>query len=90
MLCELRGLGLTILAGVVLILVLMEDALRVADTGRYSLSQTVLILVLMEDALRESRLMRYNHMRVSLNPCSNGRCSARPYYDKLRLRQKES
>ena len=54
----------------------MEDALRVADTGRYSLSQTVLILVLMEDALRESRLMRYNHMRVSLNPCSNGRCSA--------------
>ena len=37
----------------------------------------VLILVLMEDALRESQTGSFGDGCNSLNPCSNGRCSAR-------------
>ena len=37
----------------------------------------VLILVLMEDALRELMKKTLIGMKPSLNPCSNGRCSAR-------------
>ena len=67
------------LNNLVLILVLMEDALRDRDylcghKGQHS----VLILVLMEDALRESQTRRIHRRNlVGLNPCSNGRCSAR-------------
>ena len=38
-------------------------------------SVSVLILVLMEDALRD-QVISIPGKRVSLNPCSNGRCSA--------------
>ena len=37
----------------------------------------VLILVLMEDALREEYTKAVFHLEGCLNPCSNGRCSAR-------------
>ena len=65
----------------VLILVLMEDALRVETfnfekTERYR----VLILVLMEDALRVSSNISEQVAALCLNPCSNGRCSARVFY----------
>ena len=42
---------------------------------RYTI-RTVLILVLMEDALRGVHRKRVRRARYSLNPCSNGRCSA--------------
>ena len=57
----------------------MEDALR-ADSGiLVDLYNVVLILVLMEDALRDF-VSAYKNAEISesLNPCSNGRCSARP------------
>ena len=56
----------------------MEDALR--DSKEYIKRDfgPVLILVLMEDALRD---LRSANLRLGsnkgLNPCSNGRCSAR-------------
>ena len=37
----------------------------------------VLILVLMEDALREVKISEVVGSEGGLNPCSNGRCSAR-------------
>ena len=61
---------------IVLILVLMEDALRVLAHKAGNLSRYVLILVLMEDALRDKYWMTASY-QSSLNPCSNGRCSAR-------------
>ena len=63
---------------VVLILVLMEDALR-GDRAKYcsECKKAVLILVLMEDALRVYNFNYFDMCRNCLNPCSNGRCSAR-------------
>ena len=59
----------------VLILVLMEDTLRVISTFPNSPKKLVLILVLMEDTLRGPKnLLR---LRISLNPCFNGRYSQR-------------
>ena len=59
----------------VLILVLMEDTLRVKkSSGRRS--KKVLILVLMEDTLRGS-LFFVCKVNCSLNPCFNGRYSQR-------------
>ena len=43
----------------------------------YVTDATVLILVLMEDALRESIAALDHYTLIGLNPCSNGRCSAR-------------
>ena len=62
----------------VLILVLMEDTLRVVNNGsrEYS-SLSVLILVLMEDTLREPESYTKDGKNVSLNPCFNGRYSQR-------------
>ncbi len=77
MLCEfLRGYVMSI-ALVVLILVLMEDALRAYYNVGSITYDVVLILVLMEDALRVEELCLTRLTIVSLNPCSNGRCSAR-------------
>ena len=60
----------------VLILVLMEDALAHGMSVQFTLKEGgVLILVLMEDALAQSRLQQQRQMRLSLNPCSNGRCT---------------
>ncbi len=55
----------------------MEDALRGARGLLQHLREKVLILVLMEDALRGVLVDLYNVEGYSLNPCSNGRCSAR-------------
>ena len=55
----------------------MEDALREQVTALFSKALTVLILVLMEDALRDGSRPKKRSTRCSLNPCSNGRCSAR-------------
>ena len=61
----------------VLILVLMEDALRERNSDPKKVKfDAVLILVLMEDALREISSLSTNPLCSSLNPCSNGRCSA--------------
>ena len=60
----------------VLILVLMEDTLRVALFFYFFILSFVLILVLMEDTLRDS-LLYVNRVESSLNPCFNGRYSQR-------------
>ena len=58
----------------VLILVLMEDALALNATTANEVKAQVLILVLMEDAL--ALVLRVQpKLRMSLNPCSNGRCT---------------
>ena len=62
---------------VVLILVLMEDALRDMFTLLFDTAMLVLILVLMEDALRVFTKALTSKSATCLNPCSNGRCSAR-------------
>ncbi len=61
--------------GMVLILVVMEDALWLICGGVWYLHVRVLILVVMEDALwlRISNLP--NEDVLGLNPCCNGRCS---------------
>ena len=61
----------------VLILVLMEDALRVDAYDDMDYVTYVLILVLMEDALRAINGNNAVFFAIGLNPCSNGRCSAR-------------
>ena len=55
----------------------MEDALRDASNIATESGMSVLILVLMEDALRGLYILATLHKSPSLNPCSNGRCSAR-------------
>ena len=55
----------------------MEDALRVFIVGGLMKIIKVLILVLMEDALRVGLRITIDPQEISLNPCSNGRCSAR-------------
>ena len=61
----------------VLILVLMEDALRGPHRDYLCGHKGVLILVLMEDALRVTWRVLSRREVPRLNPCSNGRCSAR-------------
>ena len=61
----------------VLILVLMEYALRVQKVGLYKRRGDVLILVLMEYALRvHGSTIRIIKANYGLNPCFNGICSA--------------
>ena len=62
---------------IVLILVLMEDGLRVVGAifGAYIILN-VLILVLMEDGLRAT-ISIVPALLLCLNPCFNGRWSAR-------------
>ena len=60
----------------VLILVLMEDTLRVTSAKTQKLKTLiVLILVLMEDTLRAVTGYICKDADVSLNPCFNGRYS---------------
>ena len=60
----------------VLILVLMEDTLRVLFIYEYLFFTCVLILVLMEDTLRAlDEYTMYAGQWNSLNPCFNGRYS---------------
>ena len=61
----------------VLILVLMEDTLRVIQYKNPKL-QDVLILVLMEDTLRVGQLIKGAELG-GLNPCFNGRYSQRMF-----------
>ena len=62
----------------VLILVVMEDALRDGQQQEQQQVKTVvLILVVMEDALREKYYFFNKTSIYGLNPCCNGRCSAR-------------
>ena len=77
MLCEDGNLTQISKLTEVLILVLMEDALRVFHGIRRNEVLHVLILVLMEDALRDKSKVQVIDKYGSLNPCSNGRCSAR-------------
>ena len=65
------------LRGGVLILVLMEDTLRVTACIRDKKQDGVLILVLMEDTLREYNQSRFLTRFCCLNPCFNGRYSQR-------------
>ena len=55
----------------------MEDALRGSILHASQCRPQVLILVLMEDALRECQQSGVVSQANGLNPCSNGRCSAR-------------
>ena len=61
----------------VLILVLMEDTLRVPILMKKKMVVEVLILVLMEDTLRGLVSGIKNKSVLSLNPCFNGRYSQR-------------
>ena len=62
----------------VLILVLMEDGLREMRQKLILIYIMVLILVLMEDGLRvEKRVFTVEVKKSGLNPCFNGRWSAR-------------
>ena len=62
----------------VLILVVMEDALRDKQMAQNTMKNIfVLILVVMEDALREVKVEPKKEKKMGLNPCCNGRCSAR-------------
>ena len=65
----------------VLILILMEDTLRVALVKKAEVvSSEVLTLILLEDTLRVSLCRWYDSwMRLSLNPYSNGRYSTRTF-----------
>ncbi len=56
----------------------MEDGLRVDRSEEWVKKQrSVLILVLMEDGLRGATQNTYDLVNLSLNPCFNGRWSAR-------------
>ena len=71
-----RRLSSDIESGNVLILVLMEDTLRVKENkDAFKCLDFVLILVLMEDTLRAVSKGRYKLVIPSLNPCFNGRYS---------------
>ena len=59
----------------------MEDALRDINQTFTMATKKVLILVLMEDALRVTLTWLRTQRMVSLNPCSNGRCSASAEYN---------
>ena len=62
-------------SNLVLILILMEDTLRVKQLLRTMKYIEVLILILMEDTLRDLLSMMYYKSLMSLNPYSNGRYS---------------
>ena len=53
----------------------MEDTLRVISDFDNFDDVEVLILVLMEDTLRGRRSKNLLRLRISLNPCFNGRYS---------------
>ena len=61
----------------VLILVLMEDTLRVNLAEITAKTAEVLILVLMEDTLRDMETIKMEYAYKCLNPCFNGRYSQR-------------
>ncbi len=54
----------------------MEYALRVSLETEMSPREFVLILVLMEYALRDKEEICNNKIKMCLNPCFNGICSA--------------
>ena len=61
---------------IVLILILMEYALRVPDDEEMATELAVLILILMEYALRvQESQIQMDLAVLSLNPYSNGICS---------------
>ena len=55
----------------------MEDTLRGSDFRAAQRTANVLILVLMEDTLREWMVHVILYIKISLNPCFNGRYSQR-------------
>ena len=62
--------------GLVLILVVMEDALALLHPSVRNIVPLVLILIVMEDALAPFFCIESNSFRKkSLNPCCNGRCT---------------
>ena len=61
----------------VLILILMEDALRDYYYDKRESERAVLILILMEDALRDLFCKSHHYVPECLNPYSDGRCSKR-------------
>ena len=63
----------------------MEDALRDRRRDSKVGRQAVLILVLMGDALREAMSTISWCLQDRLNPCSNGRCSAREFISFCKL-----
>ena len=63
----------------VLILVVVEDGLRVYFRLPYEERKDVLILVLVEDGLRVPTGRTINSLWECLNPCSYGRWSQRPF-----------
>ena len=76
---------------IVLILVLLENALRAAKATTWSRANTssVLILVLLENALRVvSRVDEFEN--ASLNPCFVGKCSTRVFDENICLMLDES
>ena len=79
MLCEPALSEDNVMDQVVLILVLMEYALRaLMVVGAIFFAWAVLILVLMEYALRGRVMKTFQvFIKVCLNPCFNGICSAR-------------
>ena len=81
MVCEMsNNKNVSFLEVMVLILVLVEDGLRVfISSNEGSKNRCVLILVLVEDGLREKLLLGLNRNAKRLNPCFNGRWSARSY-----------
>ncbi len=76
MLCEWKLGYVRMEDAIVLILVLMEYALRESRFERREREERVLILVLMEYALREIWQILWSHGPDGLNPCFNGICSA--------------
>ena len=75
MLYELCRLSVRELSLIVLILILMEYALRGAHYTKRGGVTTVLILILMEYALRVKLENRNGVKKGGLNPYSNGICS---------------
>ena len=59
----------------VLILIVVEDALRVKEDGTLVGTGEVLILIVVEDALRVKERYQYHHGALRLNPYCSGRCS---------------
>ncbi len=59
----------------VLILIVMEDALRDSLKNTDMTNESVLILIVMEDALRVGLIPLKKSYSKRLNPYCNGRCS---------------
>ena len=58
--------------GLVLILVVMDDALVPTSSGSFGMQTLVLILVVMDDALVQIYAGKWNVKETRLNPCCNG------------------